>query len=108
MARRIDMAFTDLLAASVRLLPGLAPFASRDELAEVTAAARASADLGRWPQPCLDLLAACEAVLAGELDALRAGEIGRAASAPWPPPLCLASWRHRRDCGDGPELEQVA
>lgn len=95
------MAFTDLVAASVGLLPGCAPFADRDEMARVTAAARSSPDFHRWPGPCVALLEACEAVIDKDnpMTALRNGEIGRATSCEWPP-VELPLWQRRRDVGD--------
>lgn len=97
---RIDPAFTDLLAAAVNLLPGVAPFADKDRIAQAVAGARASRDLERWPLECLDLLAACEAFLVGTIDALRNREVGRAAEGRWLPAEAYA-WQRRRDAGDG-------
>jgi hypothetical protein len=100
MARRIDTAFTDLMIVAVQLLPGAAPFANRAKLLEVTSAARGSADLSRWPAACVALLEACEQVGAGSLDALRAGEIGKASSCEWPEPGAFYTWQRRADIGD--------
>ena len=96
------MAFTDLMQAAVGLLPRMAPFADRDELARLTAAARSSPDFHRWPPACVELLEACEAILdkAHPMKALRTGEIGRAAKAndQWAEPV-LPLWARRRDIG---------
>lgn len=94
------MAFTDLLAASVGLLPGVACFADRVHVQRAVDAARASPDLHRWPTGCRALLGACEAFLAGELTALRNNEIGTAADGRWPD-LAQLAWLARRDIGDG-------
>lgn len=101
------MAFTDLLAAAVNLLPGVAPFADRERIAQAVAAARASEDLGRWPLECMGLLTACEAFLEGKLDALRNGEVGRAAEGRWLAPEAYA-WQRRRDAGDGDDMGAAA
>jgi hypothetical protein len=96
--RRIDPAFTELMIVAVGLLPGMAPFTCRIDIEAVTAAARASAELPRWPTACIQLLEACEEIAAGTKDALRAGEIGAAASCEWPAPV--ASWQRRADIGE--------
>lgn len=101
--RRIDMAFTDLLAPAVGFLPGPAGLATKAQFAALEAAcaaARASRDLPRWPPACLELLQAMEAVAAHQMTALRAGEIGRATSASWPEPH--GWWAlNRRETGAG-------
>ena len=103
-ARRIDPAFTSLMQQAVNLLPGMAPFQNRADLACAILEARLSAEITRWPAACIDLLEACEEIVAGTSDALRCGEIGRAAACEWPAPHQRHTWQDLADQGDGREI----